>query len=82
MKNEVKGKALVDFEKIIKEVNVAAYDDGHTEGYKQGLEDIPDGYIEKLNTEYTVKQFSECVTLSDFQDKLKEITNRSYNFMT
>ena len=75
---------------------VQSVDEFCTNSYKEGLRDGEDkGYIngkrdafddsnavEKLCTEYTVIQFADCKTLSDFQDKLKEITNRSYNFMT
>lgn len=59
------------------------YDEGKDEGYQSGREDAfsDESRIEKANTEYCVQQFADCKTLEDFQCKLTEITNRSYNFM-
>lgn len=48
---------------------------------EQGDLDIETRRVEKICTEYAVLQFADCHTLADFQDKLKEITLRSYNFM-
>jgi len=85
MTNNVKGKAIVDFEKIIAEIHSSGYDEGFKEGKKKGEqqyeEDVNAGSFEKICTEYVVDQFADCKTLQDFQDKLKEITLRSFNFM-
>lgn len=84
MKNEVKGKAIVDFEKIIKNVHDEAFDEGHTVGHEAGKSEAEQEFEtdqEKRNTEYVTAQFADCKTLSDFQEKYNEIRNRSYNFM-
>lgn len=78
---------LYDIVQSIDEFCQLSYDegkeDGHKDGYEQGIEDAFDNSnkVEKINTEYCVSQFSDCKTLADFQTKLTEITNRSYNFM-
>lgn len=36
---------------------------------------------EKENIEYAVEAFKECKTLEDFQEKYREIENRSFNFI-
>ena len=59
----------------------AGYNLGMVDGAIEYENDNPPINEEKSNTEYCVSQFSECKTLEDFQCKLTEITNRSYNFM-
>lgn len=92
MTNIVKGKAIVDFEKIIEQVYTAALKDAsdeqpdieeiEQESYQRGMEDAFDSpQMEKYNAGYVVEQFANCKTLEDFTEKLKEITNRSFNFM-
>lgn len=84
MNNETKGRAIVDFEKIILNVHEAAWNEGEKKGRKNQADEFEqsmDIEFEKHATEYTVKQFTDCHTLADFQEKLKEITSRSYNFM-
>jgi len=69
-------------DEMINSILKMAEDTAQTEvNYALENYEVPDAYIEKLNTEYTVAQFAECTTLSDFQTKLTEIRNRSYNFM-
>lgn len=84
MKTETKGKALLDFEKIIKDVHDAAFDDGEKTGRKNEADEMEQGMeleFERRNTEYVVSEFADCHTLADFQDKLKWIALRSYNFL-
>lgn len=85
MNTETKGRAIIDFEKIILNVNEVAFNEGEKSGRKKAEKDILESMereFEKSNTEYCVTQFESCKTLEDFQTKLTEITNRSYNFMT
>lgn len=84
MNTETKGKAIIDFEKIILNVHEVAYNQGEKAGRKNEAIEISQSMereMEKANTEYCVAQFADCKTLEDFQTKLTEITNRSYNFM-
>ncbi len=84
MKNEVKGKAIVDFEKIILNVHEVAYNEGEKKGRENSVEEYKqeqEREQEKFATNYVVEQFTDCKTLPEFQDKLREITNRSYNFL-
>lgn len=84
MNTETKGKAIIDFKKIILNVNEVAFNEGEKSGRKNGIEEYKqeiEREFEKRSTEYCVSQFSDCKTLADFQTKLTEITNRSYNFI-
>lgn len=84
MTNETKGRAIVGFEKIILNIEEVAYAAGEKEGRKNGVSEYKkelDREFEKYGTNYAILQFQDCKTISDFQDKLKEITNRSFNFM-
>jgi hypothetical protein len=84
MNTETKGKAIVNFEKIIDEV----YQSGVTDGEKQGrenrlaeFEQSMETKFEKRNANFAVEKFSDCKTLEDFTSVFNEIRNRSYNFM-
>ena len=66
-----------EIEKLISD----AYDNGHQEGYEQGLEEMDDKYREKIGVDYAVEAFRECVTPLDFQEKYKELTNLACTFM-
>jgi len=85
MTNAVKGKALVDFENIIADVHQAGFNEGEKIGRKNEADEFEQSMereFEKRNYEFTATQFADCETLQDFTEKLKEITLRSYNFMT
>lgn len=85
MNTEVKGKAIIDFEKIIQNVHTSAWDEGEKKGRLNEsleIEQSMEREFEMRNTNYVVEQFESCKTLEDFQTKLTEIINRSYNFMT
>jgi hypothetical protein len=84
MKTEIRGASLVAFEKIISDIDSAAYDAGIKQGkidgeeeYKQSL----DREFEKSNHDFVVEKFSDCKTLADFTETFNELRNRSYNFM-
>lgn len=84
MNDQIKGKAIIDFEKIIAMVNDSAFEAGEKEGKAAGIEQYKQDVAsttEKLNTEYVVEKFSDCNTLDEFKDVFHEIRNRSYNFM-
>jgi hypothetical protein len=91
MKTETRGRALADFEKIIREVYDRGYSEGFVEGkevgdnegYEHGLEDAFDdeSACEKINTQYVVEKFSDCKTLGDFQGVFNEIYNQSLNYL-
>lgn len=69
-----------DIESLIEDV----YEFGHDKGIEDGRDEYesenPPINQEEVGVNYAVEQFTDCKTLSDFQDKLKEITLRSYNF--
>lgn len=69
-------------DEMIESILKMAEDSAQTEvDYALSEWEPSDAYMEKANTEYCVAQFAECNTLADFQSKLTEISNRSYNFM-
>lgn len=70
-----------DIESLIDEVHQFGYDEGIDQGRYDYESETPQVNEEKVGVDYCVDAFSECHTLVDFQDKLKEITLRSYNFM-
>lgn len=59
----------------------AGYNEGKNDGVKEYEAKNPPINEEQVSAEYVVAQFSDCKTLSDFQEKFNEIRNRSYNFM-
>lgn len=78
--NQFKGLTPLEEEKLI-----GIIDDFCENSYDEGQQDYedenPQVNEEKVGVEYCVKAFEDCKTNCDFQDKLKEITTRSYNFM-
>lgn len=84
MDNVTKGKAIVDFEKIILNIDEVAYNAGEKQGRVNGVEEYKQEIeqdFEKYATSYVIQQFSDCQTLSDFQDKIKWIVARNCNFL-
>lgn len=84
MENGVLGKALIDFERIVREVSGSSYSQGEkqgrlnaTEEYKQELQ----SEFERFATTYVIQEFSDCHTLADFQDKLKWIVAANCQYM-
>ncbi len=70
MNTETKGKAIIEFEKIIVNISKTEYDRGEKDGRKNGVEEYTQGLerdFEKYATEYTVLQFSDCKTLPAFR---------------
>lgn len=82
MNTTVKGKAIVDFEKIIAEVYEAGKKEGDENGYKRGKEEIiEDSEFKKFAADFVVEKFTDCKTLADFQDTYKLIFITHLNHM-
>lgn len=84
MENTVLGKALIDFEKIVREVSESSYSKGEKEGRINGVEEYKqeiESEFERFATNYAIEQFSDCRTFADFQDKLKWIVATNCQYM-